>query len=566
MVDLAQYKPLFLEEARGYVQKLNTLILALEKSPEDVSILNEMMATGHTFKGVAATMGYNHLAQLCHAIEDLFDFARKGQLKVTKDIIQTLFRAVDTMESAVAAIDKNNTDDLDEKISLDLRSVIQTDSGSSKPEKLEKKPQLKSQPEKKKKGTSEGSGGTGGGSAVDGSSARISVETKRLDVLMNLIEELTVERLKISHMSTLLGNSEFSMISRRLDRLVSDLQFHASRARMVPLEHIFLRFPRLVHDVAEDLKKKVQFEVSGAQVELDRTIVEALSEPLVHLIKNAIDHGIETPADREKAGKPSMGTLSISAAQERGIVRIIFRDDGSGIHWARVAKIAVSRGLIPDDMAKELMARTTREGYAPRELSDLLYLPDFSTKTEVTEISGRGVGLSVVRDHVDRMGGRVDIETTEGKGTSFIMEIPVTLALTNALVVRVGEELFAIPFASILRSVIVPAAEIKSFADGDVSIIDGMELPLLWMRKFYHLPTTATSYTVVIVGRAPFRAGLVIDQIVSEQEVVVKPFSPVLKTIQGFSGATILGDGRIALVVDVASLLEQSVFYGRAAS
>ena len=173
----------------------------MEKSPEDVSILNEMMATGHTFKGVAATMGYKHLAQLCHAIEDLFDFARKGQLKVTKEIIQTLFRAVDTMESAVATIDKNNTDDLDEKISLDLRSAIQSDPAVARGEK-------KQQPEKKKKGTSGGTGGAGGsGGATDGSLARISVETSRLDVLMNLIEELTVERLKISHMSTLLGNS-----------------------------------------------------------------------------------------------------------------------------------------------------------------------------------------------------------------------------------------------------------------------------------------------------------------------------------------------------------------------
>ena len=203
--------------------------------------------------------------------------------------------------------------------------------------------------------------------------------------------------------------------------------------------------------------------------------------------------------------------------------------------------------------------------YPPKELGEMLYRPDFSTKSEVTEISGRGVGLAVVKNFVDRAGGRISIETNLGTGTSFILEIPSTISATDALLVQVGEELFAVPFSSIIRSVFVPAKDVKSFSDGDVAIVDGQELPLLWMRKFFNLSPKSANYKVVIVEQESARAGLVIDNIVSEQEVVVKPFSAALKTVQGFSGATVLGDGRVALVVDVASMLEQTQYFGRAA-
>jgi len=558
MVDLSQYKSLFLEEARGYLQELNTLILSLEKSPANENILNRIMAVSHTFKGISATMGYNHLAQLAHSLEDIFDYARKGQMAITKEMFSPLFRALDALEIGVKNIDKNNQDEFDDEAAKNIASIAEGKEINYSPkDKKEIKSALKQE------------------SPQEGQSiARIGVDVKLLDMLMNLVEELTVERLKISHLSfadkaiesadSLIN--ELRVTSRRLDRIVSELQYNVSRARMVPLDYIFMRFPRLARDTAKALGKEASLEVFGGSVEMDRSLVEMLSEPLVHLIKNAIDHGLEDAKQRSDVKKPKNGSISIIALQERGIVRLIVRDDGKGIDWKNIAGIAAAKGLASKTQIEEWMEFLNAKKYPPKELGEMLYRPDFSTKSEVTEISGRGVGLAVVKNFVDRAGGRISIETNLGTGTSFILEIPSTISATDALLVQVGEELFAVPFSSIVRSVFVPAKDVKSFSDGDVAIVDGQELPLLWMRKFFNLSPKAANYKVVIVEQESVRAGLVIDNIVSEQEVVVKPFSAALKTVQGFSGATVLGDGRVALVVDVAGLLEQTALFGRAAA
>ena len=558
MVDLSQYKSLFLEEARGYLQELNTLILSLEKSPANENILNRIMAVSHTFKGISATMGYNHLAQLAHSLEDIFDYARKGQMAITKEMFSPLFRALDALEIGVKNIDKNNQDEFDDEAAKNIASIAEGKEINYSPkDKKEIKSALKQE------------------SPQEGQSiARIGVDVKLLDMLMNLVEELTVERLKISHLSMADGAegsagsllNELRAASRRLDRIVSELQYNVSRARMVPLDYIFMRFPRLARDTAKALGKEASLEVFGGSVEMDRSLVEMLSEPLVHLIKNAIDHGLEDAKQRSDVKKPKNGSISIIALQERGIVRLIVRDDGKGIDWKNIAGIAAAKGLASKTQIEEWMEFLNAKKYPPKELGEMLYRPDFSTKSEVTEISGRGVGLAVVKNFVDRAGGRISIETNLGTGTSFILEIPSTISATDALLVQVGEELFAVPFSSIVRSVFVPAKDVKSFSDGDVAIVDGQELPLLWMRKFFNLSPKAANYKVVIVEQESVRAGLVIDNIVSEQEVVVKPFSAALKTVQGFSGATVLGDGRVALVVDVAGLLEQTALFGRAAA
>jgi len=556
MVDLSQYKSLFLEEARGYLQELNTLILSLEKSMTDENILNRIMAVSHTFKGISATMGYNHLAQLAHSLEDIFDFARKGQFKITKEIFSPLFQALDALEEGVRNVNKNNQDQFDDEAAKNIASIAK---GKEINSSSKNKKEIKTAPEQE--------------SPQEGQSiARIGVDVKLLDMLMNLVEELTVERLKISHLSMADGAegsagsllNELRVTSRRLDRIVSELQYNVSRARMVPLDYIFMRFPRMARDTAKALGKEVSLEVFGGSVEMDRSLVEMLSEPLVHLIKNAIDHGLEDAKQRIDLKKSKNGSISIIALQERGIVRLIVRDDGKGIDWKNIAGVAAAKGLATKTQIEEWMAFLNEKKHPPKELGEMLYRPDFSTKSEVTEISGRGVGLAVVKNFVDRAGGRMSIETKLGAGTSFILEIPSTISATDALLVQVGEELFAVPFSSIIRSVFVPAKDVKSFSDGDVAIVDGQELPLLWMRKFFNLSPKAANYKVVIVEQESVKAGLVIDNIVSEQEVVVKPFSAALKTVQGFSGATVLGDGRVALVVDVAGLLEQTALFGRA--
>ncbi|TAN57741.1 chemotaxis protein CheA [Patescibacteria group bacterium] len=558
MVDISQYKSLFLEEARGYLQELNALMLSLEKSLEDKKILDRIMAVAHTFKGISATMGYNHLAQLAHSLEDIFDFARKGQLKITKEMFSSLFRALDALEIGVKNVDEKNKDEFDDSAAGNLSMLAQ---GKSEAQKI-----FASIPEAASPSESERS-------QELKPITRIGVDVKLLDMLMNLVEELTVEKLKISnlsqddktHQSADSLINELRAASRRLDRIVSELQYNVSRARMVPLEYIFMRFPRMARDTAKSLGKEASLEVFGGNVEMDRSLVEMLSEPLVHLIKNAIDHGLEDMKKRSELKKAKGGTISIIAVQERGIVRLIVRDDGQGIDWKNIAGMAAAKGLASKARIEEWMAFLNEKKYPPKELSEILFRPDFSTKSEVTEISGRGVGLAVVKNFVDRAGGRISIETNQGIGTSFVLEIPSTISATDALLVQVGEELFAVPFSSIVRSVFVADSDVRSFSDGDVAIVDGRELPLLWMRKFFNLSPKAMNYKVVIVEQESVQAGLVIDNIVSEQEVVVKPFSAALKTVQGFSGATVLGDGRVALVVDVASMLEQTQYFGRAA-
>src|SRR3990172_13202454 len=271
MVDLSQYKSLFLEEARGYLQELNTLILSLEKSMTDENILNRIMAVSHTFKGISATMGYNHLAQLAHSLEDIFDFARKGQFKITKEIFSPLFRALDALEEGVRNVDKNNQDEFDDEAAKNIASIAEGKEINYSPkDKKEIKSALKQE------------------SPQEGQSiATIGVDVKLLDMLMNLVAELTVERLKISHLSFADKEIESSdslinelrVTSRRLDRIVSELQYNVSRARMVPLEYIFMRFPRLARDTAKSLGKEVSLEFSGGSVEMDRSLVEMLSEP-----------------------------------------------------------------------------------------------------------------------------------------------------------------------------------------------------------------------------------------------------------------------------------------------
>ncbi|HLD61879.1 MAG TPA: chemotaxis protein CheW, partial [Patescibacteria group bacterium] len=479
------------------------------------------------------------------------------QFKITKEIFSPLFRALDALEEGVRNVDKNNQDQFDDEAAKNIASIAKGKEINYSPkDKKEIKSALKQE------------------SPQEGQSiARIGVDVKLLDMLMNLVEELTVERLKISHLSMADGAegsagsllNELRVTSRRLDRIVSELQYNVSRARMVPLDYIFMRFPRMARDTAKALGKEVSLEVFGGSVEMDRSLVEMLSEPLVHLIKNAIDHGLEDAKQRIDLKKSKNGSISIIALQERGIVRLIVRDDGKGIDWKNIAGVAAAKGLATKTQIEEWMAFLNEKKHPPKELGEMLYRPDFSTKSEVTEISGRGVGLAVVKNFVDRAGGRISIETNLGTGTSFVLEIPSTISATDALLVQVGEELFAVPFSSIVRSVFVPAKDVKSFSDGDVAIVDGQELPLLWMRKFFNLSPKAANYKVVIVEQESVKAGLVIDNIVSEQEVVVKPFSAALKTVQGFSGATVLGDGRVALVVDVASMLEQTQYFGRAA-
>jgi len=405
------------------------------------------------------------------------------------------------------------------------------------------------------------------------------------------MEELLVDKMKLERIIGSVGKEltdeeikkkyplvpELGPVVEHLSRLVSDIQYQVMQARLVPVEQIFARFPRMVRDLAAEQNKEIEFEVSGGEIELDRTIIDKLGEPLVHLLKNAVDHGIE-----------SAGTVSLQARREREYAVIVVEDDGQGVDFEAVRRAAQKRNITTAESEVNILNKD--------HLVNLLYHPRLSTKEQVTETSGRGVGMSVVKDFVSNIGGRVYVESpiateAESGGTRITLELPLTLAIINSLLVTVNGAMFAIPFSSVERSVSVEPADIKSMADQDVALVDGRDVALVRLGNIFGLTETisgktagqrnreteklkdreisedpridpresasATS-TIVLVKRGNEMAGIVVDTILDEQEIIVKTLPPVLRGVKGFSGSTILGDGRTVLILDPVSLLEDS--------
>ncbi|NQV88134.1 MAG: chemotaxis protein CheW [Parcubacteria group bacterium] len=343
-------------------------------------------------------------------------------------------------------------------------------------------------------------------------------------------------------------------LADHLDRLVSDLQFQVMQARLVPVEQIFARFPRLVRDTAMQMKKEVNFQIIGGEIELDRTIVDKLAEPLVHLLKNAVDHGVG-----------QKGTITLKASREKEFAIITVENDGKNIDWEKIRNTAVSRGIINSEIA----SRLDKAG-----LMELLYVGRLSTKEEVTETSGRGIGMSVVKSFAEQNGGRLQVESPLlTGGTRFTLELPLSMAIINSLLMEVDSKLFAIPFSVIDRSVRITSDDIKSMGDQDVAIVGEQNVPLVYLSKLFaktqvvigveKIITEKTdkkinSVLAVLLKRGSETVGLVVDALHDKLEIIVKPLPSVLKKTKGFSGSTILGDGQAILIVDAVSLLEDS--------
>jgi len=386
--------------------------------------------------------------------------------------------------------------------------------------------------------------------------SHIKVPVERLDTLMDLMEELLIDKMRLERLKK--KDPELEAVVDHLSRLVSDIQYQVMQARLVPVEQIFARFPRMIRDLSREQKKKIEFEITGGEMELDRTIVDKLGEPLVHLLRNAVDHGIE-----------KRGTVKLKALREKDFALIVVENDGGAIDFEKVKQAAVRKNIVD---AKEV------ESFGQTQLINLLYHPRLSTKEIVTETSGRGVGLSAVKNFADQLGGRVVVESSlPGGGCRFTLELPFTLAIINALLVGVQDSLFAIPFSSIERSVSISPKDIKSMADQDVAVVDGQHVPLVRLDKVFGLGARGEggkpkpvgleprACTAVLVRRGEDIAGIVIDRLINEQEIIVKPLSPVLRATKGFSGSTILGDGKTILILDVVSLLEDTAKFVRSA-
>ncbi|MGM0863524.1 MAG: chemotaxis protein CheW [Bacillota bacterium] len=382
------------------------------------------------------------------------------------------------------------------------------------------------------------------------SSKTIRVNIERLDVLMNLFEELVIDRGRLEQISKDLNNPELNETVERMTRISGDLQSIILTMRMVPVETVFNRFPRMVRQLARDLNKKIELEIIGAETELDRTVIDEIGDPLVHLIRNALDHGIEIPEVRSKNGKPEQGTVKLKAYHSGNHVFIELEDDGAGINKQRVMEKAIQKGIVSEEVAQTL---------SDRQIYELILASGFSTADQISDISGRGVGLDVVKATIESLGGAITIDSSAGQGSLFSIQLPLTLSIISVMLVEIEDEKYAIPLSSIIETAIVKKEEIMNAHNQRVIDFRGKVVPLLFLEDVFEIPKDSKDeefYSVVVVRKGEKMAGLVVDSFIGQQEIVLKSLGNYLNDVFAISGATILGDGQVALIVDCNALIK----------
>ncbi|GGA16012.1 chemotaxis protein CheA [Psychrobacillus lasiicapitis] len=393
----------------------------------------------------------------------------------------------------------------------------------------------------------EKSSATKGNASTSSKTIRVNIE--RLDVLMNLFEELVIDRGRLQSISEDLRNAELDETVERMSRITGDLQNIILNMRMVPVETVFNRFPRMVRQLARDLNKKINLEVIGAETELDRTVIDEIGDPLVHLIRNSLDHGIESPEVRKSKGKPEEGTVVLRAYHSGNHVFIEIEDDGAGINREKVLKKAISRGIVSEEVALTL---------TDKQVAELILSSGFSTADVISDVSGRGVGLDVVKTTIESLGGTIEISSTEGKGSLFSIQLPLTLSIISVMLVELGEEIYAIPLSSIIETAIIRSSDILNAHNQKVIDFRGKVVPLVFLEDVFDVPRESTKdefHSVVLVRKGDKLAGLVVDSFIGQQEVVLKSLGAYLTSVFAISGATILGNGKVALIVDCNALI-----------
>ncbi|MFC4767212.1 chemotaxis protein CheW [Effusibacillus consociatus] len=387
-------------------------------------------------------------------------------------------------------------------------------------------------------------------------SQTIRVNVERLERLMNLVGELVIDQTRIAQVRNILQNrytsdetiDELEQISNHISRVVGELQESMMKTRMLPIEQLFNKFPRMVRDLSDTLGKEVNLVIEGQETELDRTVIEEIGDPLIHLIRNALDHGIEKAEVRKQAKKPVKGTLRITASHQESQVVLTVEDDGAGIDPEKVKQSAIR---------KELITGQEAEGMTKQELIELIFYPGFSTAKTVSDISGRGVGMDIVRSHIEKLNGLINVETRLGEGTKYTIKLPLTLAILTGLLIKLNGRTYALPMSSVVEIVRIPVSEINSVKGQAVSVIRDKALPLIWLHDHFGIERQKRKHKnvfIVVLGVAEKRLGLVVDELIGNQEIVVKSIGSYIGKIDGISGATILGDGSVSLILDVIGI------------
>lgn len=592
----------FLAESWENLGRLDTEIVQLEREPANSELLGSIFRTIHTIKGTCGFIGLTRLGHVAHATENVLGRMRDARLDVSPAAISLVLDGIDRIKELLKGLEEGGQEpELDSKElirRLDLLAslgdplpaapaettpepkpepellaeVEHSPPGiaapaSSKPAELAAPPVAQvAAPAPKAKVTpkapepapavvppnAEGEGGATGDQRKSVADLSIRVNVDVLDLLMNLVGELVLTRNQLLQLVRGEDESRYAGPIALLNRVTTDLQEGVMKTRMQPIGNAWSKLPRLVRDLCQITNKQVELEMIGSETELDRTVLDAIKDPLTHMVRNSVDHGIELPADRRRFGKPEQGLLRLRAYHEGGHVIICIEDNGRGIDRQRVLRKAIEQGIVSDSEASKL---------SDPEIDRLIFRPGFSTAEQVTSVSGRGVGMDVVRTEIERIGGTVELTSTPGQGTSVRIKIPLTLAIISALVVESGGIHFAIPQLGVVELVRVPADEqqrIERVRDRQVLRLRNRLLPLIELRDVLQLPPNrsddATDTYIVVVQVAEEQFGLIVSEVFDTQEIVVKPVGRLLKDVSVYQGTTILGDGRVIMILDVAGI------------
>ncbi|KRG41660.1 chemotaxis protein [Stenotrophomonas panacihumi] len=560
----------FIIEAQEILDRLGEQLVSLEQAPEDADQLNAVFRGFHTLKGGAGFLAIHAMVELCHAAEDTLGKARSGEITLLAQHFDAAQQSLDYLQSMLDAVSAGR-----EPTHAPPALIAQFDAHGAPPviatpvaaaagggdlisedefEHLldalhgDAAPGAKALPASPSPAAASPAAPKAAAAAKPAAEVEhtVRVDTKRLDAIVNLIGELVLSRNRLKTLRTRLRDEELDRAVSTLDIATARLQSAVMRTRMQPVGKVFSRFPKVARDVARSLQKEVDLELIGAETELDRNLVEALADPLVHLVRNAIDHGVESPALREASGKPRSGHVRLSAQQEGDYVSIEVQDDGAGIDPERLREKAREKGLIDAEAAARL---------STDECLHLIFLPGFSTKAEVTDISGRGVGMDVVQSRIRELSGTIQIQSELGRGSRFMIRVPLTLAILPTLLVQAGEHVYALPLARVVEVLHAPQTSLGWFDGRAVLDRRSHTLPLIDLRRWLGVePSPAALLTVVLLQAGEARFGLVVDQVRGREEVVIKPLPRALRGLPGYAGATLIGDGRMALILDVDGL------------
>jgi two-component system, chemotaxis family, sensor kinase CheA len=569
----------FLVESTENLDQLDRDFVALENNPAASDRVAAIFRTIHTIKGTSGFLGLPKLEGLTHAGENVLSRIRDGKLGLTPEITSTLLSMVDGVRRILKSVEASSTEGAEDfshiaeklerlcKQKVPPLGEILVESGALDPKELQNALEQQKSDHRKLGEILIARGSVKPNAVIDAlqtqgearaaaSDTSIRVDVGLLDKLMNLVGELVLARNQILQFAGQSKDSAFLGASQRLNLLTTELQEGVMKTRMQPIGNVWNKFPRVVRDLALTCGKQVKLEMIGEETDLDRTIIEAIKDPLTHLVRNSVDHGIEVPEARLAAGKTAVGKLLLRAYHEGGQVNIEISDDGAGIDPEKIRQKAIAKGLITAERAGRM---------SDRESLNLIFLPGFSTAEKVTSVSGRGVGMDVVKTNVEKIGGTVDVQSKSGQGTTLKIKIPLTLAIIPALVVTSHTERFAIPQVNLLELVRLESDQAKTAVEhihgAPVYRLRGNILPLVYLNRTLAFPETSAAdaaVNIVVLQADDRQFGLVVDGVSDTEEIVVKPLGKELKGLSAFAGATIMGDGRVALILDVLGIAQRA--------